>query len=743
MKNIGNKMTIFLAVLFSGLLLMGCNKDDIDPPEVNPQGKLLILQAYGNAEGGAPDGVSHSFVELYNISNEAVNLSGIGLYFANGTSVATAPNTATEDEAWERIALSGTLPAKTSYLLLGAKHESPNSALLQIEDGYGNINDNDLSLSRRAFKVALIQSTEELTVQNPFDTDGNGTKISGYLDMLGAANEYETRDLAFGFEAAPARNSASEAVRRQDNQDHDNNSEDFISIRYRTTGNATENAAGTPGITIGFDEWVLDHYKPKNSTFGSWNAFAEPTEPIPVNPIIPGAEDALAGKLLILQAYGTGGNAQAGVSHSFVELYNNTETVIDFDGIALYYADGVDNGSTIPQSTQDGSWRRIPLTGSIPAKGSYLILGPNNGNSNTRYAIPNNSGNINNPAFILSNRAFKVAIIRSTQPLVAQNPFDMGSGQKAAGYIDMIGAANTYPSRDSLYGFETSPARNSGSEAVRRKNLTDTNKNNDDFVSIRYASGGISNEELEVRKPRNATAGQWDPFADPAEPPEPGGESKTLMILQANNRGNADGGFSNSLVELYNNTDSEINLTAGNYYLHTGGTGDPGWTDVIKLEGIIPSQHSFLIVSSSEVNPESPSARHHGVALPTADQTAEFSIINTNFKVAVLRNQSTLLTVANPFGNIELEADYIDMFGAGTATGFETQAASSSRPQIARRDSLADTDNNRNDFSQYDSRAGDAINNIELYKFWPRNVAAEAWNPITGLPRIDPTPIIP
>jgi hypothetical protein len=211
------------------------------------------------------------------------------------------------------------------------------------------------------------------------------------------------------------------------------------------------------------------------------------------------------------------------------------------------------------------------------------------------------------------------------------------------------------------------------------------------------------------------------------------------MILQANTYGNNNGGaagFAKSLVELYNNTDAAIDLNAGNYYLHIGTA--TAWTNQIKLTGTIPSKCSYLIVTTNagEVN-ATPRA-----ALPAADQQADFVIANTNFKIALLKNQSSVLSVDNPFGEASLSSDYVDMLGTGTANGCEKEAASASRPQCPRRISLEDTDNNKTDFAQADYRGYTGSNGMadtELYKFWPRNSAAGAWNPKTGLPKIDPT----
>jgi hypothetical protein len=60
-------------------------------------------------------------VELYNISDDAISLNGIGLYYADGTTVGSGEtNTASEDSAWTRISLDGkTIPAKGSFLIVG------------------------------------------------------------------------------------------------------------------------------------------------------------------------------------------------------------------------------------------------------------------------------------------------------------------------------------------------------------------------------------------------------------------------------------------------------------------------------------------------------------------------------------------------------------------------------------------------------------------------------------------------
>ena len=424
----------------------------------------------------------------------------------------------------------------------------------------------------------------------------------------------------------------------------------------------------------------------------------------PYDQTVAGAADPLAGKLLILQVYGTGAANDGAVSHSFIELYNNTDSPVNLNGYSLQYA-----------NTTGTNWIVINLTGTIPAKGSYLVRG-NNYNTSGRLQLTTADQDAD---FYLNNNGFKVALMGNQKRLTVINPFAM-TGGKAEGYVDLVGAANG----SDPDAFETAIANViSKQAAARRKNLTDTDNNSADFERIDYRSSATNNETLEVRKPRTSSAGQWNPFAAP-ETPVVGTESLKLMILQANTYGNDNGGgggFPSSLVELYNNTNAPINLSG--YYLHIGTNN--AWTYVIPLSKTIPAKSSFLVESTTDVSNNGSRA-----PLPAADISDVFVIANSNFKIALMRNQSAPLFVANPFTDASLSADYVDMLGVGSANGYETTATSAaSRPQARRRISLADTDNNSVDFGNADYRGG-VLTEEQLNKIWPRNVAAGPWNPI-------------
>ena len=464
-------------------------------------------------------------------------------------------------------------------------------------------------------------------------------------------------------------------------------------------------------------------------------------EPAP-SPEEPLDLDSLRGTLLILQAYGpSDGNARA-ASHAFVELYNNTDKALKLDGFTLWFASGWDSeeeeSNPDYSASVDKAWNSIKLDGFTINKGcSFLILGKKSEASDgsgtnhaSRLQFNNSDGDIQTNVLTLSNRAFKVVLMYSKEEIIVQNPFTGDGEGMIEGYIDMVGAKNRDES--SINGFEGAPARNSASEAVRRKNLTDTNDNSVDFIAARYANGGFTNEEVKVRRPRNNGAGAWNPFKDP-EPPVLG--NNTLLILQAGAATN--GALSHNFVELYNAGNTEVDLTGYSLQYADGTaeseTEDGPWNK-IDLNGKIPSRHSYLILGA-------PAA-----TIPTIGTTSDdtqyiipnnsgdinasaFRISNRAFKVVLMSN-TTLLTVQNPFSS---QSDgYVDMLGAVNSDvirGFEVEPCSKmSKQQSARRFSIVDSDNNNNDFTNVDYRGNAAALRFRT----PKNLAYGAWNPING-----------
>jgi hypothetical protein len=432
--------------LVCALLLAACPTDGGDEPGTHQQdlsqleGKLLILQTYGTGPG--TDGaVSHNFVELYNNSTESINLSGITLQYADGNDRGVGP----DDPRWKVINLTGSIPAGRSFLIQGKKNNSGGD--LQLADGYGDINDDNLVLNNHAYKVALVRTTGSIGTVNPFNP-----RMSGYIDMIGASNT-DDGDSIDMYETVPCSGiSKQKSARRTNSSDTNNNLQDFEIVDYRATG-----VGGA----------VRETYKPKNLGYGSWDPWDLPEGPSP---------GIGSNKLMILHAYGlkNKNNDGNGASHGFVELYNNTASAIDVSGYSLLYA-GNDSYS---------DWTKINLTGSIPSHCSYLIRGMSyQTNLGTYMDLSGITPDLDAPSLYISNDSFAV-VLMSTQTLPAFiNPFDTDdAGTKAPGYVDMVGAHDNESGTNWTPFSETRHVSGIGkSKSVRRGSLMDTDDNSADF----------------------------------------------------------------------------------------------------------------------------------------------------------------------------------------------------------------------------------------------------------------------
>jgi hypothetical protein len=182
-------------------------------------------------------------------------------------------------------------------------------------------------------------------------------------------------------------------------------------------------------------------------------------------------------------------------------------------------------------------------------------------------------------------------------------------------------------------------------------------------------------------------------------------------------------------VELYNNTNSAINLDSYSLQIANAADGDE-WT-VIDLTGSIPAHGSYLIRGGAVTDPENSRLDLSSV---TPDVDDSFVLDNKEFKIALMSN-TTALNVANPFGTDGEEtvvAGYVDMLGTGTTakvTGYETGPIDGiSKQKSARRKSLADTDNNAEDFKIHEYKA-DGLSDDDLEKCRPRTANEGDWTP--------------
>ncbi len=200
-----------------------------------PASHLIINQAYGRADK-ADAAISHCFVELYNPTDAAVDISGYSLQYAD------------TGAAWQKLDLAGSIPAGHSYLIRGGTLDglSTRYAIPDFDISWDRLFSNDL------FKIALVENKTALSVVNP-------TAADGVIDLLGAGAkiDYAETKAIDGI-------SKQKTARRIAFSDTDNNSVDFEVLDYRASG---------------ISDARLAEVRPRSLKDGAWSSDAEP--PIP------------------------------------------------------------------------------------------------------------------------------------------------------------------------------------------------------------------------------------------------------------------------------------------------------------------------------------------------------------------------------------------------------------------------------------------------------------------------------
>ncbi|MBA3675152.1 MAG: lamin tail domain-containing protein, partial [Chitinophagaceae bacterium] len=88
-------------------------------------------------------------------------------------------------------------------------------------------------------------------------------------------------------------------------------------------------------------------------------------------------------QVVINEVYGGGGNAGSTYKNDFIELYNNGSSAVSLAGWSVQYA-----------SSTGTTWAVTNLTGSIPAKGYYLIQQAAGTGGTTNLPTPDATGSI-------------------------------------------------------------------------------------------------------------------------------------------------------------------------------------------------------------------------------------------------------------------------------------------------------------------------------------------------------------
>lgn len=210
-------------------------------------------------------------------------------------------------------------------------------------------------------------------------------------------------------------------------------------------------------------------------------------------------------QIIINQAYGSGPlDGSGSISHSFVELYNMTDSPVNLKDWSLQLQNGNENSGTLATE-----WEKLDFSSShvIQPYSSFLIRlhdTRTGGVNSTRYVVSNSDVDWTS-ARIMSNRAYSVALVNN-QTLLSKTI----SSAEMQGIVDLVGAKNT-GSGDVVLNCEGTPLTGvSKQKAVRRISFQDTDDNSADFEPVDYRTSGMNDAKLEDMRPRWSGDGQWN-----------------------------------------------------------------------------------------------------------------------------------------------------------------------------------------------------------------------------------------
>jgi 5'-nucleotidase len=198
--------------------------DDFASVTVTGASNLVINEVVTSPPSSSPPADANDFVELYNKSTQAIDISGLVISTRSSASTTTV-NTFT---------LPGALGSGTTLI-------QPNSYLIIVNgtSAYGTPADFDASAS--SFNLTATSGGVKIEL--------NGVKLDGLAYQSAAANTIPATFLAFGEGTpftSPVSSGLQDYIRSPNGNDTDNNVNDFR--RNGTTANVTEKAAN-PTIT--------------------------------------------------------------------------------------------------------------------------------------------------------------------------------------------------------------------------------------------------------------------------------------------------------------------------------------------------------------------------------------------------------------------------------------------------------------------------------------------------------------
>ena len=233
---------------------------------------LIINQMWGGGDLLTGTAVSHSFIELYNLNKDELNLKGLYLWYKSGTS------------AWEKLELRGIIPPYSSFLIRGAEHNSifKDDCRLKITEYDQLFTDANGNLKRFANNgmsvyISIGDTTPSTNpLRNTVDNSGVPVTQPNYIDLMGCGGTNPSSDTVTAFEKNYMFGMSKNCSCRR--------------IDFYNGGTAKDISGYSQGKGDNvFDCEIIDYsvcdvekYRPRCSNDGSWDMFVS-QDPINVN----------------------------------------------------------------------------------------------------------------------------------------------------------------------------------------------------------------------------------------------------------------------------------------------------------------------------------------------------------------------------------------------------------------------------------------------------------------------------
>ena len=238
--------------------------------------------------------------------------------------------------------------------------------------------------------------------------------------------------------------------------------------------------------------------------------------------------------VVINEVYGGGGNKGATLTHDFVELYNPTDAPIDLTGWTVTQRSKTDTGN--------GS---ATLSGTIPAKGYFLVQGAKGDGGTDPLPTPDATGN---------------GLTFSGSEAIARLIDANGT------VVDLVGWGAATVSEGSPAG------KTKNTESVQRKEVgVDTDNNANDFEVAAPTPRNTKSAAEEPGTDPNKPTDPVDPPVDPVDPNPPASDITPIATIQGT-------GDTSPLVDQNVTTEGVVTAVYDEggkkgFFLQTAGTG--------------------------------------------------------------------------------------------------------------------------------------------------------------------------